>query len=871
MHLANATEYSSEMQEAYNRAYENWIIFETPIDNATLYDTMPNPELRDILLRFADYLWLDTDSIQNSFGDLFSDEGSYANRANFATALSKILWGDLYDWGNPYYKNHLEALKAAGIITVIENPEERPEIKGYVLIMLKSVAENYSKDTDCEDKLVKKICSEPNTTAYKSCPEICRPNGILTNKITKTVEFNTNEVSKKVVFNGTYTALKDSTIKRFSLEHNDIDQKNCYKNISFNDIIFKLYINWEVVGSTLNPNDNGMVLNSCQFFWALNLNEPINLKKWDSIQIKLEWELDSDAFWNNNKEYDFSIKLSFYDTDREDAIWVSEYLAPIKIIDTSKKCEPMKNPNIYHTIKNDTITLGWDDIKWDNMEISIYDPVNDIYKSLGTAKMSDKNFTYKIKWDWEQNFKFSNGCSEYYYKVTTKCDWMKYASISHTVKNDTITFNWNAIEWDTVEISIFDPIKETYKKLETIKMNNEEFSYKIKWEWEQNFKFSNGCDNYYYKVNVSLNDKDSVKLDWNLVNNIKKTVEFKSYEVSKKVVFSGIYTALNDTTINYYWIETKYDESKGNNYINERCKKNTTDMTFYVYIDWKMIDRTPQTNSCSLAQGAWFGKRIDEITLKKWETKNIKVEIEMSWSVKEEDIYNFELSLNNVDKNNRDFEKWKVKADFNIKILNNDKDSVNLNIEKEKNQNNKGITTVKKSDWDPSDILSNWYTRELNDAYQFAHENWITTTKNIGKAKMNSPLTRIAMAKMLSNYAINILWKQPDTSKWIIKFNDVTNKQNSDYGNAVTIAYQLWIMWQNMKNNNFRPNDEVTRAEFATALSRMLYNTEDWKWNAKYYDPHIAKLYDEWIITYTNPKTEEKRWYVMIMLMRTAE
>ncbi|MBR7036364.1 S-layer homology domain-containing protein [bacterium] len=26
-----------------------------------------------------------------------------------------------------------------------------------------------------------------------------------------------------------------------------------------------------------------------------------------------------------------------------------------------------------------------------------------------------------------------------------------------------------------------------------------------------------------------------------------------------------------------------------------------------------------------------------------------------------------------------------------------------------------------------------------------------------------------------------------------------------------------------MKNNKFRPNDEVTRAEFATALSRMLY------------------------------------------------
>jgi hypothetical protein len=32
-----------------------------------------------------------------------------------------------------------------------------------------------------------------------------------------------------------------------------------------------------------------------------------------------------------------------------------------------------------------------------------------------------------------------------------------------------------------------------------------------------------------------------------------------------------------------------------------------------------------------------------------------------------------------------------------------------------------------------------------------------------------------------------------------------------------------------MPNNNFRPNDEVTRAEFATALSRMLYNIEDGK------------------------------------------
>ncbi len=131
---------------------------------------------------------------------------------------------------------------------------------------------------------------------------------------------------------------------------------------------------------------------------------------------------------------------------------------------------------------------------------------------------------------------------------------------------------------------------------------------------------------------------------------------------------------------------------------------------------------------------------------------------------------------------------------------------------------------------------------------------------------MYSPITRIQMAKMLSKYAINVLWKEPDVSKWVIKFDDVSSKLDKEYGNAVTLAYQLWIMWQNVKNNKFRPYDEVTRAEFATALSRLLYWTENWK--NKYYEPHITKLYNEWIINKTNPLIKEKRGYLMIMLMR---
>ena len=127
------------------------------------------------------------------------------------------------------------------------------------------------------------------------------------------------------------------------------------------------------------------------------------------------------------------------------------------------------------------------------------------------------------------------------------------------------------------------------------------------------------------------------------------------------------------------------------------------------------------------------------------------------------------------------------------------------------------------------------------------------------------------MAKMLSNYAINVLWQEPDLSKWTVKFSDVTDKMNKQYDYAVTKAYQLWIMWQNVKSNKFRPGDEVTRAEFATALSRMIYNVEDWKGSTRYYVPHIMKLYNEWIINKANPKLKEKRWYVMLMLMRTIK
>lgn len=166
---------------------------------------------------------------------------------------------------------------------------------------------------------------------------------------------------------------------------------------------------------------------------------------------------------------------------------------------------------------------------------------------------------------------------------------------------------------------------------------------------------------------------------------------------------------------------------------------------------------------------------------------------------------------------------------------------------------------------DPQAVQENGFTKEFNDAYEFAFANGITTMKSIEEAAMEDWLTRIAMAKMLSQYAINVLKKTPDTSKEC-KFGDVSAELDAQYDHGVTLACQLGIMW--VWITDFRPFDPVVRAEFGTALSRLLFGLADGE--EAYYTTHLAKLKEAWIIKNDDPTLEELRGYVMLMLMRSA-
>ena len=158
------------------------------------------------------------------------------------------------------------------------------------------------------------------------------------------------------------------------------------------------------------------------------------------------------------------------------------------------------------------------------------------------------------------------------------------------------------------------------------------------------------------------------------------------------------------------------------------------------------------------------------------------------------------------------------------------------------------------------------YTQELKDAYNRAYSKSITTQPTIDSANMKGKITREEMAKMITNYAINILWKTPDTTK---SCYFIDSNINPDLIQYVTKSCQLWLMGQWV--TSFRPKDNVTRAEFWTVLSRALWWSLN-EWWSTYYQNHLKALKAEWIMNnISSPMDKEIRWYVMLMMMRSVD
>lgn len=167
-------------------------------------------------------------------------------------------------------------------------------------------------------------------------------------------------------------------------------------------------------------------------------------------------------------------------------------------------------------------------------------------------------------------------------------------------------------------------------------------------------------------------------------------------------------------------------------------------------------------------------------------------------------------------------------------------------------------------------IEGSTYSDEINEAYMWACKKWIVAADNIMKANLKNPITRAELDKMLSIYAIKLLGMKHVTEK-SVTYPDVSNKLG-DLAFYIQEWYKLQIMWIHADGtplSRFSPNSLVTRWEFWTVFSRILYGNEYNIESSSYYTKHLDLLKNAGILTNTNPKIMEKRSRILLMLYRS--
>ncbi len=197
-------EYSQELQDAYNWAHDKGVTTMDSIDNANMYGAITRAEMAKMLSVYATKVlnpakeadtsaactFTDIDSVKGDLHDYIIESCQLGimgqnmpnnafrpydtiSRAEFGTALSRVLWGDQYNGGTPYYANHLNALKANAIMNQIANAESTKEIRGYVMLMLMR-SELWGAGVDCTDADIMLACLDPELEVYANCPAACR-------------------------------------------------------------------------------------------------------------------------------------------------------------------------------------------------------------------------------------------------------------------------------------------------------------------------------------------------------------------------------------------------------------------------------------------------------------------------------------------------------------------------------------------------------------------------------------------------------------------------------------------------------------------------------------------------------------------------
>ncbi len=157
-----AETYTTELQNAYSYAYDIGVTTQWSIGSANMNGSLIRSHMAKMMVNYTKQVLgqqPDT-SLACNFSDVANQSSELKGyiieacqlglmgvgitafnpngvvpRAQFGTVLSRALYGDMYNDGDPYYLFHLQTLQEAGIMTNISNPSAS-EIRGYVMLMM---------------------------------------------------------------------------------------------------------------------------------------------------------------------------------------------------------------------------------------------------------------------------------------------------------------------------------------------------------------------------------------------------------------------------------------------------------------------------------------------------------------------------------------------------------------------------------------------------------------------------------------------------------------------------------------------------------------------------------------------------------------
>jgi len=172
------------------------------------------------------------------------------------------------------------------------------------------------------------------------------------------------------------------------------------------------------------------------------------------------------------------------------------------------------------------------------------------------------------------------------------------------------------------------------------------------------------------------------------------------------------------------------------------------------------------------------------------------------------------------------------------------------------------------------DIAGSTYSTELNNAYLRAYKYNITTMPSVQRANITDSLVRKDMAKMISNFAINVLGKNVSTGSTSCSFSDISSLSKDTQYYIVT-SCRLGLMGLESDGitvkKTFDPSAVIDRGQFGTVLSRLI-RTGKYNGGNPYYTKHLTALKANKIMTKIDtPSQDEIRGYVMLMMMRAAQ